>query len=1014
MRPLKLTMQAFGPYAGRQELDFSELAGRRFFLIHGPTGAGKTSILDGMCFALYGQMSGNGRDGDRMRSQLAEPDLPMKVEFEFSVGEDQYRVARSPAQRIAVKGRERDVLPTAELHRLRDGGWEAVASGDRKVTEQVETVLGFRSEQFRQVVVIPQGDFRKLLTAGSREREEILRVLLRVDGFRAIEELLKRKARGLEDELGRQTMTEATLLGEAAAPSLDALKERMGQNATALLLLDGKVAGLKQSMEARRKALADGKTAAAKLDELEASRQALGSLRNRAAEIEAAKAALNRAEAAAALADAEAAVNGRKADSDRAELALALAEKASKEAALRQDEAARALEAELNRGPERDALAANIIRLKDALPKAQQYVSLQQAADAAAAAAKVAQQQKEQAAMAVEANTAALKALAEAIAAVEPEAATLPERKAASDRLAGFVGKRTALDAMAKESAGLHGVRQAAEEAVAVAQAQLDAHGAGHRVLRKAWEGAQAALLAAELADGQPCPVCGATHHPAKAAMPGGIPTQNELDAMEDRGTELTAARDRASVTLQDVALALARQQEKENALSADLGLLAVQPLDQVQEEAAQAEALQGSAKAAAERLGKLKADSAAEAQRRPKLEETFAQAQAAHETAQAAMLRTQAELHALMEQVPEKMRDSVVIGQYLARKEKQAADLQQALEAARKAATAAAGQATGALATHKAAGEALATAKRNYESEQAGFDARLSDSGFAGMEAYAAARQPVSIREKWKRDIEAWGNALAAAEDRLMRAEREAGGIAMPDLAALEAAVQQAEAEADQALREHTALGRQINSERAWAQKLSALAASIAALRAEYAVMGELSKVANGGNPMGLTLQRFVLGALFDDVARAATGRLKVMSRGRYMLQRTMERARANSAGGLELEVFDEYTGLARQVSTLSGGESFLASLALALGLADVVQAHMGGLHLETVFVDEGFGTLDPEALDEAIKALLDLQGAGRLVGIISHVPELKERIDARLEVLPVEKGSMARFVVG
>jgi DNA repair protein SbcC/Rad50 len=150
------------------------------------------------------------------------------------------------------------------------------------------------------------------------------------------------------------------------------------------------------------------------------------------------------------------------------------------------------------------------------------------------------------------------------------------------------------------------------------------------------------------------------------------------------------------------------------------------------------------------------------------------------------------------------------------------------------------------------------------------------------------------------------------------------------------------------------------------------------------------------------------------SDVARAATSRLRVMSRGRYMLQRTMERARANAAGGLELEVFDEYTGISRPVATLSGGESFLASLALALGLADVVQARAGGMFLETMFVDEGFGTLDPEALEEALKALLELQGAGRLVGIISHVPELRERIDARLEVLPAEKGSVARFAVG
>jgi len=181
--------------------------------------------------------------------------------------------------------------------------------------------------------------------------------------------------------------------------------------------------------------------------------------------------------------------------------------------------------------------------------------------------------------------------------------------------------------------------------------------------------------------------------------------------------------------------------------------------------------------------------------------------------------------------------------------------------------------------------------------------------------------------------------------------------------------------------------------------------------LENRYAILGRLSEVANGRNKYGLTFQRFVLGALLDDVTVAATERLKLMSRGRYHLQRTLDRTRSNAAGGLELEVFDTYTGVARGVATLSGGETFLASLSLALGLVDVVQSYAGGIHLETIFVDEGFGTLDPESLDFAIRALIDLQKSGQLVGIISHVPELKERIDARLEVQPTDRGSVAGF---
>jgi exonuclease SbcC len=180
-----------------------------------------------------------------------------------------------------------------------------------------------------------------------------------------------------------------------------------------------------------------------------------------------------------------------------------------------------------------------------------------------------------------------------------------------------------------------------------------------------------------------------------------------------------------------------------------------------------------------------------------------------------------------------------------------------------------------------------------------------------------------------------------------------------------------------------------------------------------KYAEIGHLAEVANGKNQYGLTFERFVLGALLDDVTIAATARLKLMSRGRYYLQRTLDRSRRNAAGGLELEVFDTYTGLARSIATLSGGETFLASLALALGLADIVQSYAGGIHLDTIFVDEGFGSLDPEAMELALRALIDLQAAGRLVGIISHVSEMKERISARLEVKVTDKGSEAAFVM-
>jgi exonuclease SbcC len=264
---------------------------------------------------------------------------------------------------------------------------------------------------------------------------------------------------------------------------------------------------------------------------------------------------------------------------------------------------------------------------------------------------------------------------------------------------------------------------------------------------------------------------------------------------------------------------------------------------------------------------------------------------------------------------------------------------------------------------------------------------------------------------QRLEKSINEFDAHLGAARDRRKRAVQRAAGLAEPDLEKTAGILAVAEKNRDEALQRDTQLRTLIKQGQQWLKTIGQLDSQINELERKYLVWGHLAQVANGKNKYGLTFQRFVLGALLDDVTVADNGRLKVMSRGRYHLQRTLERSRSNAAGGLELEVFDTYTGVARGVATLSGGETFLASLSLALGLADVVQSYTGGMHLDTVLVDEGFGTLDPESLDLAMRALMDLQKGGRLVGIISHVPELKEIIDARLEISATQKGSTACF---
>lgn len=255
------------------------------------------------------------------------------------------------------------------------------------------------------------------------------------------------------------------------------------------------------------------------------------------------------------------------------------------------------------------------------------------------------------------------------------------------------------------------------------------------------------------------------------------------------------------------------------------------------------------------------------------------------------------------------------------------------------------------------------------------------------------------------------YDTAFGAAEERVRRSKQQATGLEAPVLEELEKDARAKEEELKSLNNEISRLSAKVERERQLGQKLDLLVQKLAEEEEQYQILGRLAEVANGRNPLGITFQRFVLGALLEDVIIAASERLKIMSRGRFILQRTLERSRANAAGGLDMEVFDNYTGTARPVTSLSGGESFLASLSLALGLAEVVQSYAGGIRLDTLFIDEGFGSLDADSLDHALRVLIDLQREGRLVGIISHIEELKERIDTRLEVTKTNRGSNAVF---
>ena len=318
-----------------------------------------------------------------------------------------------------------------------------------------------------------------------------------------------------------------------------------------------------------------------------------------------------------------------------------------------------------------------------------------------------------------------------------------------------------------------------------------------------------------------------------------------------------------------------------------------------------------------------------------------------------------------------------------------------------------------GCEATLKANQAASVNAAKEFSALREHFKERLDASDFESQTAFLAALRTESTRKQLQQTITAYEQNLAAATDRLQRAQNAVNGKTEPELSACKAAEQQADALYRQLTAQTAVTAKELSDLQKAQLQLQELEKKMGTLQDAYQTAASLAETARGNNPSRLTFSAFVLQAILDDVLQAANLRLTSMSRGRYSLSRTGDVLDARRENGLNIEVTDSFTGVARPVKTLSGGELFLASLSLALGLSDVVQAYAGGIRLDTILVDEGFGTLDSEALDMAIRTLTDLQKGGRLVGIISHVSELRERISARLEVIPGQRGSTAVFHV-
>ena len=1015
MKPLVLRMTAFGPYAKEEVIDFNELGESQLFLIHGQTGGGKTTILDAICFALYGDSSGDERKSESFRSDFAPDDLETSVELDFSIGDDAYRVCRKPRQERPKKRGEGTVEANPEgfLYRLDADGNEKKQLAEKisTVTEQIERIIGFHSEQFRQVIVLPQGKFRKLLIASSDEREAILEKLFPTALFKLIQESLKEKASGLRRKQNELRDEQRIRLESKGLESAAQLKESIATAKNGQRDIKPKLTQAKKIEAAATKQFIDAAALAEHFTELSRLNSIMAGLDGRKAEMKSLRKELKAGRSAAGLEDLFSALKSSVEDENKATSSLSDAVSVAEEAVKSLKEAKKAkLEAE-SRKPNLKKLEHGISDMQKHQLALEPIKMARQALSTAEAEGNSAAETEDEAvrltgslSRQIKLNEESIEAfqkkvidpgkLATEIAAVTAQVATLEKIESAT----------TNLERAESEAGGIEKSQTAAETGYKTAKANL-------ANLRKAWEQGAASRLAEKLVDGSPCAVCGATDHPDPASKADEVPDDSELEEANDAFVRAEEVRDAAKEVLAKAKRVVSADKRAVSTLKKSLDKKEKRTLAELKRLLITQEALQSEQKKIAAEITDLE-----DAVKNSKTQLTVAEEAKSKAASEASKAKSQlasakTSLKEKLGAVPEKYLDEDLLQLDLESAEAESAEINGLIESTAAAYVNANSDDAAGKAALTAAQKALDKAKNVLAKKRESWEARRKEAGFASDGDYEDSRLDRDEIEDLESKAKAYEDELANTKTLLKQKTKELGEAKEPDIENLEDKRDSAVTVREELDRQLTQLDVEVKALKQLQKDLAKISGKLVQAEEEYGIVGHLAKIANGDNSKRLSFQRFVLSALLDDVLVAATERLYKMSSGRYRLLRLRDPVDQRSKAGLNLAVEDSHTGKSRPVETLSGGESFQAALSLALGLADVVQSFSGGIRMDTMFVDEGFGSLDSESLDLAMNTLIDLQKGGRMVGVISHVAEMKSCIDVQLVVKSGPEGSSTSF---
>ena len=1026
MKPISLTIEAFGPYRDSVTLDFNELQNHSMFLISGPTGAGKTSILDAMVYALYGEPSGEVRKTDAIRSDFAEPQHMTRVDFSFAIGEAQYRVERLPKQLVAKKRGTgmREQNASATVYEMKDGEWKVIATSAAAIRDTIQRIIGFRKDQFLQVVLLPQGEFRKLLVASTSEREELLHTLFRTELYRRLQDALKsaydEAKSGIEENVTKQSALLQSIPHDEEIPVLtiehvrELLKDREPHRDTLVVERDKAVDVVDQFNTLRNEWALYNQVqqslieATNKLDMVKAREEERSSLQEKVRFLTSLTPSY---ELYKQFSDKQSVL-------ETLETALSDAKKVVEIASQQESKCTEAYEVLASHAETIQAKRTTLAQLRQQAEKFDELALLNQELNILKS--KLETQDREK-------SEAKLQAQHKLVADLEAELVEVRKQfQVNSKALESIPHIQEQLSQLQRYSELLSEKQKAQNDIDAKEEslATLDESVKNSTVQLERLEHLMAEGRAFELVhlvvDNEPCPVCGSTEHPQLASKPELYPTKEEVEearavrdgALQKRASEI-GQKEALSVRLHELDKQVKDQVSKLKSSIADFSEDTFDSTQQVlSSQMNRLTALRKDTEQLSEMITKNEHDLIEGKDTLAKLEIDHNELLNDLHDVAVQISSVQAKIDGLSKILPTTDLDAwhkqiesleTEINTY----DEQLKLCKSSLDAAKEQLNAKRGR--------------LEILFAQVQEETKNLD------GF--YQEYVKSLQSISVSEDdfidalgdykaldaFRTELHALDEAFSTAQAVYDAALKHAQSVIEPSDTVSDEVYDTAVEKRDNLVGSLAAWDKETKHIETTLASLEELEKAMGEAREEITFLSRLNDLANGGEQgfKNVTFERYVLGAILDEVVYAANLRLQKMSRSRYSLERSDYTGGGRGKQGLDLAVMDAFTGQSRPANTLSGGETFLASMALALGLADVIQSYAGGIHMDTMFIDEGFGTLDPDTLELAMETLVQLESSGRLIGMISHVPELKTRIPAHLEVTRGDDGSTAKFVI-